>query len=308
MNRDINWRRIMVAVSMQRQAIARVCRLRMRISLPFAVCLISTFVAGSSSPAKRSESDRDISAIGHRKIANRRDLDSYSFETEKRLGAQLSSNLDRSTSLLHDATTAAYVERLAKTVVRNSDSRFPITLRIIDSEEVYAFTLFGGYQYISRGLLLKLGNECEVASVLARGIAHTALHSAMHEPTRIAADGDSSRRDAVNKKIDKFDREEELSADYFGIQYLYKSGYDPGCFLTVVQTVWTDNPAKEFRAFPPVPERVKALQDEIGDILPKRDGAVTNAPEFHDWREHLLKMYPSKPETKSESRPTPSQP
>lgn len=163
----------------------------MGLSLLVAVCLISTPVLGSSSPIKRSESDRDIGAIGHRKIANRRDQDSSLLEMEKRIGAQLSTSLERSNPLLRDVTTALYVERLAQTVAQNSDARFPITVRIIDSEEVYALTLPAGYQYITRGLLLRIINEGELASVLARGIAHTALRSAMHEMVRVRPDDDS---------------------------------------------------------------------------------------------------------------------
>jgi predicted Zn-dependent protease len=227
------------------------------------------------------------------------------------MGAQLSKNLERSTTLLRDATTVAYVGRLAHTVAQNSDARFPITIRIIDSEEVYAFTLPAGYQYITRGLLLRIANEGELASVLAQGIAHTALRSFMNAPMRVRSD--SARGTRVlevegGKKFDKFGREEELNADYFGIQYLYKSGYDPGCFLTLVQAVWTDNPAKEFRAFPPIPERLEALRNGISDILPKRDGTVTNTPEFADFRGHLLKLNPPKSETKSESKPVPTPP
>jgi len=278
---------------MQSQATARICWSKLVFSLLFLVCLISTPVLGSSSAIKRSDSDRDIGAIGHRKIAHRREPDSYSLETEKRLGAQLASNFEQSTALLRDPETAAYVERLVHTVAQNSDTRFPITVRIIDSEEVYAFTLPAGYQYITRGLLLRTANEGELASVLARGIAHTALRSAMNAPTYIGHD--SYVRDLAQKKKDKFEREEELNADYFGIQYLYKSGYDPGCFLTLVQTVWADNPAKGFSTFPPIPERLKALQDEISDILPKRDGAVTNTPEFGDFHEHLVKLKSPKP-------------
>jgi predicted Zn-dependent protease len=151
----------------------------MGISLLFVVCLIATPALGSSSPKKRSKSDRDIGAIGHRKI-NVPTLDSS--EREKQIGAQWSASFERSTSLLRDPTISAYVGWLAHTVAQNSDAQqIPITVRIIDSEDVKAFTFPGGYQYISRGLLLRIRNEGELASVLARGIAHTALHSAIRE-------------------------------------------------------------------------------------------------------------------------------
>lgn len=132
-----------------------------------------------------------------------------------------------------------------------------------------------------------------MASVLARGIAHTALRSTMNAPTSLGSD---DHRDFVKKKIDKFETQEELNADYFGIQYLYKSGYDPECLPTVIQTVWTDNPAKAFSAFPPVSDRLKALRGEIIDVLPKRDGAITNTPEFAGFRENLLRLNSSKPQ------------
>src|ERR1035438_8627055 len=132
---------------MKRQATARISWSRIGKSLLFTVCLISTPILGASSVIKRSEAERDISLIGHRKIANRRNQDSSLLEMEKRIGAQWASNFEQSTPLLRDPATAAYVERLAHTVAQNSDTRFPITVRLIDSEEVYAFTLPAGYQY-----------------------------------------------------------------------------------------------------------------------------------------------------------------
>jgi predicted Zn-dependent protease len=98
----------------------------------------------------------------------------------------------------------------------------------------------GGWQYISRGLLTKLNSECEVAAVLARGTAHTALRSATRELTHaslmklatvplifVGQAGASNTFDsdiAVPLTILKFRRDDELDADYFGIPYLYKSG------------------------------------------------------------------------------------
>ncbi len=275
--------------------------------LLLAVSLITIPALGSSSPKKRSKSDRDIGAIGHRKIANV-DPTWYSPETEKQIGARWSASFEQSNPILRDPTVETYVGRLTHTVAQNSDAQqIPITVRIIDSKEVYAFTFPAGYQYISRGLLLRIANEGELASVLARGIAHTALRSAMRQATKEAVAkiattpiifGPSDKNPPPSSStvlwLLRTKRDAEFDADYFGLQYLYKSGYDPACLVSFVQTVWADDPSKSMATapspFPPLPERLDALQKEINEILPKRDGAVTNTPEFADFHEHLLKV------------------
>lgn len=265
------------------------------------LCLFSTATSGSTSPGKRSRSARDVNAIGHRTIAYELADRWYSRQKEKEMGAKLSSDLEQTTSLVHDPSIGAYVNRLAQTIAANSDARFPISVQIIDSDEVYALTIPAGYQYITRGLLLRLENEGELASALARGIAHTALRSAMNEAARATLarilsipltgpDPSTSNAEAVGLAgpliLSKIRTAEEADADYFGIQYLYKSGYDPECFSRFVQTVWPSSPsakslAAAFSPFPPLNERLHALEREIRDILPKQDGAVNKHPGVH---------------------------
>jgi len=297
----------------------------MGMSLLFAVCLIATPVLGSSSPKKRSKSDRDIGAIGHRKIAYEA-TNWIPIEYEKKMGEQYSIAFEGTTRLLFDPTITDYVERVAHAVAQNSDARVPITVRIIDSEEVDARVLPGGYLYLTRGLLLRVGNEGELASVLARAIAHSALRSGINllltarvgTPSltfgRELTAGPIFREGTAQRKADvmRAKREEEFDADYFGLQYLYKSGYDPECFISFVQKVWpadaTGTPAATaLSAFPPLPERLEALQKEISDILPKRDGASTNTPEFAGFHEQVLKISSPRSETTSVSKPVPEQ-
>jgi beta-barrel assembly-enhancing protease len=291
--------------------------LTLSLAFGLTVGLLPGPVFGSSpSTRKRSKADRDIDAIGHRTIAYG-PANWYSLEKEKEIGGKLSSNLEKSTALLRDSRAGAYLDRLAQTVAQHSDVQMPVTVRVIDSEDVYALTLPGGYQYITRGLLLRLDNEGELASVIARGIAHSALHTAMKEYTRAALtsislpmisvgqdaliNSTSDAGFAIPLMLLKMRRDDELDADYFGVQYVYKAGYDTECFSRFVQTVWPASsvagnpPAKAFSAFPPLTERQDALRKEAADILPKRDRAITSTPEFADFQGYLRSLRAAPP-------------
>lgn len=269
---------------------------------------LTSFLGASSTPVrKRSKSDRDIAKIGHRKLGNG-PQNFYSLEKEKEIGAEESSEFERSTRLLDDPPTNAYLDNLAQAIARNSDAKFPITLGVIDCDDLYALTLPAGYQYITRGLLLRVQSEGELASALARGIAHTALRSATMESTKeivsklatvplIFVGGNSSTSNTPGASnaipplpILMFRREDELDADYFGIQYLYKAGYRTDCFLNFMQTAWPQNQEpvlKSFSAFPPLRDRIEAVQEEIGKILPQRPGDIISTPQFAEFQAHL---------------------
>lgn len=260
---------------------------------------------------------RDISAIGHRVIGHRCGCDNwYSLDKEKEMGSQVSAAFEKSTPLLRDSVTHTYLDRLAQKIVGNSDSQLPVTIEVVDTEDSYAVTLPGGHQYVSRGLLLQLQNEGELAAAIARGIAHTALRSATGEATRahlaglvmnsavFAEQGKPTHgTDAalgVPLAILSFRRKDEVSADYFGVQYLYKSGYNPACFIGFMQKAWpaSGRTAAVFGPFPPLPERLKAVEREIGEILPKQPRAVASTEEFEAFRAHLLSLPPPQPTPK----------
>jgi predicted Zn-dependent protease len=276
--------------------------------LAFTVWSCGTCAVASPLPQskRRSKSDADINAIGHRRIVH--DANFYSSEKEKELGKQLAQEVERSSKLLDDPTVMEYIERVAQNVANNSDARMPITVRVIDSETLNAFTLPGGYQYVNRGLLLRLEGEGELASVLARGIAHTALRSATRQATKgqltqlstiplilMGPPGSSSSGLplAIPLAELKMRRDEELDADYFGMQYLYKAGYDPKCFTSFVQRIWgpgaaaTEKVPKVMSTYPPLDERLAALRSETSEILPPRDRAIVSTPEFDAFKERL---------------------
>jgi predicted Zn-dependent protease len=275
-----------------------------------ALCSGAALPAQSPPQTKPSRSDEDLNAIGHRTVGQGVNL--YSLEREKKLGEQLAKEVERSSKLLDDPTVTDYVNRLAQKIAQNSDARGPITVRVIDSDVINAFTLPGGFLYVNSGLLLHADEEGELAGVLARGIAHTALRSATKEATKgelmqlatvpliLLGPGGwvtYGNYEGVNLSIPvtslKFRRDAERAADFFGLQYLYKAGYDPESYIRFLERTWPQTPAgkkalpKALSPFPPVPDRVDQMKKEIARILPPRDGAIVSSPEFQEVKEHL---------------------
>lgn len=284
-----------------------------------AVAILGSGSALSARPApqiKSSRTDEDINAIGRRNVGKGVNL--YSLDKEKALGKQLAQEVERSSRLIDDPVVTEYLNRMGQNVAKNSDAQFPITIRVIDSDVLNAFTLPGGFQYINKGLILQTEGEAELAGVLARGIAHTAIRSATMEATKgellqLATipliqlgsggwAGYGTYHDlnlAIHVTYLKFLRDAELAADFFGLQYLYKAGYDPECFSRFIERVWPLTAAgksipKAFSPYPPVPERLQNMKMEIARILPQRGAAIVSSSEFQQIMDRLHAWQPEK--------------
>jgi len=238
------------------------------------------------------------------------------------MGKQYSAEIERSFKVLDDRALTDYLTRIAENIAKNSDAQMPITVRLLDIEQIQAFTLPGGYQYVSRGLLLRLESESELAGVLARGIAHTALRSAARLMTRanwanvgniplifVGPSVPPNRVSGLNIPLTwlSLNRGFEQQADYVGAQYLYKAGYSAEGLVRAIERIWPTTPltAKAFSPFPPTPDRVKALRKEI-DRLPKRAGEIASTPEFDGFEQRLRSWKPTEPvSTPSLSNPQP---
>jgi TonB family protein len=259
----------------------------------------------------------------------------YSLNAEKEMGKRYSAQLERDFKLMDDRAMTDYVARIADNVAKNSDAQLPITVRLLDSDQLQAITLPGGYQYITRGLLLQLENEAELASVLARGIAHTRLRSGLRLMTRagwakiavpptvgsgvesnilsgnfrgqielvVPPVGSGVQPNIFSEVADPvrmmgLRRQLELEADYFGVQYVYKAGYNAESFVHLVERIspasGLSTKAQASSPFPPTPDRLKALRKEIAE-LPNQDGRTVSTPEFEDFRERLRAWRPKEP-------------
>lgn len=221
----------------------------------------------------------------------------YSREKELAIGKHLAANFEKTVKLVDDAEISSYVDSVGQRLARNSDVRIPVTFRVVDRDSTQAFTLPGGFQYVDRGLLARMESEAELAGVLAHGLAHTAQRS----PTKEMIQGQTQT--ATNGAIVfvpntspltmlKQQREDELAADYFGLQYVYVAGYDPEAYLNLLQRVLPQAPAGTknadvFSTSPPLSQRIQAMQSEIVAILPKRTDSVASTPEFAEFKDRV---------------------
>jgi predicted Zn-dependent protease len=234
----------------------------------------------------------------------------YSLEKEIALGRQMAQEVERESRIEQDQVISEYVNRLSQNLVRNSDAKVPFTVKVIDSEEVNAFALPGGFMFVNTGLVLKAENEAELAGVLAHEIAHVAARHGTKQASRAelinyasialvlfgGAAGYAIREVAtlaVPMGFLQFSRAMEVQADYLGLSYLYKSGYDPIAFVDFFEKVHSmekNKPgtiARMFSTHPMTSDRIKRAQKEIQRDLDPQPEYVLDTSEFHEVRARL---------------------
>src|SRR5437879_6486362 len=273
-------------------------------------------------------SKEDVEAIGNRGVG--KGINLYSLEREIALGKGLAQEVERSSKLIDDPVVTEYVNRVGQNLVRNSDARVPFTIKVIDSDEVNAFALPGGFFYVNSGLILRAQEESELAGVMAYDISHvTARHG-----TKNATKGELMQMatiplmllgpvgwagygiyEGLNIAIPltylKFSRDSEREADFLGLQYMYKAGYDPNAYVTFFERIQSDEKRRPgtiprvFSTHPPTPERIEAAQKEIARILPARPEYIVTTSEFDSVKGRLRGiMFARKVQDNAPGKPT----
>jgi predicted Zn-dependent protease len=288
----------------------------------------NTAIPQKQDPKVKPGSEADVNAIGDRNVG--KGLDFYSLEKEIALGKQLAQQVDKSAKFITDPVINEYVNRVAQNLVRNSDARVPFTVKVIDSDVVNAFALPGGFFYVNSGLILHADSEAELAGVMAHEIAHVAARHGTKQQTKSDIMNLASIPamifipytwagyaiyQGMNFMIPvtflKFSRDDEREADYLGLQYMYKAGYDPNAFVAFFEKVEADEKKqpgtipKVFSTHPPTPDRIEATQKEIATILPARSEYIVTTSEFDNIK-HRLEMIESNQKVRNNNpnRPT----
>lgn len=270
---------------------------------------------GQKVPGVKPGSIQDVNAVGTRNIGGRGIGNWYSTEGEIKMGRQYASEIEKSTRFITDPVVTEYINRIGQNLVRNSDAKVPFTIKVIDSDEVNAMALPGGFMYVNSGLILAADDEAELAGVMAHEIGHVAAHHAAREMTRANYAQLSSiplmmmtgytmtgygiyeaTQLAIPIAFLQFSRDFEAQADYLGVQYMYRAGYDPEAmpaFFEKIQNLEKQKPGAVSRAFsshPQTPDRIEHTQQEIAKILPPRAEYIENTSEFNEVKARLARI------------------
>src|SRR5437870_432767 len=266
-----------------------------------------------NSKVKHDGGKNDVDAIGNRKMGGRGLGNWYSIEGEIRMGKQYAQQVEASSKLVQDPVVNEYVNRIGQNLVRNSDAQVPFTIKVIDSDDVNAFALPGGFFYVNSGLILAADEEAELAGVMAHEIAHVAARHATRGMTRanwanigtiplIFVGGGigyavrSAAGIGLPMSFLMFQRGFEGEADYLGLQYMYKTGYDPQAFISFFEKVQAQEKkkpgslAKAFSTHPQTPDRIAKSQEEISRILPAQPQYLVTTSEFDEVKARLAAL------------------
>jgi beta-barrel assembly-enhancing protease len=266
--------------------------------------------------APSPEAMKNIDAIGNRNVGCDKGLGNwYSLDKQVAMGRQYSQMVEHGAKLVSDPVVTEYINRLGQNLVRNSDAKVPFTIKVIDTDEINAFALPGGFFYVNSGLILAADNEAELAGVMAHEIGHVAACHVAREQTRsnivslasiplifvpggwaVYEGTQAAMGIGVPLTFMKFSRNFEAQADFLGMEYMYKAGYDPQSFISFFEKIEAQEKkkpgtiAKAFESHPPTPDRVAAAQNEMKTVLPARPEYIVDTSEFEGVKARLASL------------------
>ena len=291
--------------------------------LRFAASTVMALLLLSTQPVFGADKKRSVDEIGNRKVAHRSII---SEEKEIAIGKQYASEIDRSAKVITDPVVNEYVNRVAQNVARNSDLKIPLTVKVIDSPEINAFALPGGFLYVNSGLVLAAEEEDQIAGVIAHEIAHVAARHWASQMTKLTFAQYAmlpliffpmsypvyygvmeAYMNGVPLAFLKFNRSAEAEADYLGLQYMYKAGYDPNSYVGFFSKIIEQDRRSPgsiptvFADHPPTGERILKAEAEIKEILPGREQYLVSTSEFDDVKARLKTVITARKDQRRDS-------
>jgi predicted Zn-dependent protease len=250
----------------------------------------------NNTPSKSAQKKEPLSEnenpemIGKRNI-NKLQINFYSFDKEVAIGRTYAQEVDRSAKLVEDPIIVEYINKVGQNLVLHSDAKVPFTIKVIDSDEINAFALPGGFFYVNKGLILAADNEAELAGPMAHEIAHVAARHGVEQASKgqlvnfstlplifMGGWGGFGARQAAGLLIPmgflKFSRGAEYEADMLGAQYLWACGYDPHAMATFFEKLQAQEKKK-----PGTMARIFSTHPMVGDRIDKVNALIARFPE-----------------------------
>lgn len=280
-----------------------------------SVLLVAVLLFPASLLAARKHGDVD--KIGNRNVAGKVGgivPIMVSLNSEMQLGAQAAAQVEQTVRLFEDPVVTEYINRIGQNLVKHSDAKVPFHIKVVDSDEINAFALPGGYFYVNKGLITTAENEAELAGVMAHEISHVAARHTARMLTKMqltqiglmatmifappvsygtATAIQNALGLGLNLTFLGITRESEKEADQLGIQYLWNTGYDPQAFISFFEKLKAQekNPSSRlagwFRTHPSVPDRMTRASEEL-KFLPAKEEYVVNTSEFDKVKSRIL--------------------
>jgi beta-barrel assembly-enhancing protease len=236
-----------------------------------------------------------------------------SQQKEIAIGRQLALEVEQQAKMIEDERITEYINRVGQNIVLHSDAKIPFTIKVIDSDEVNAFALPGGYFFVNKGLILAADNEAELAGVMAHEIAHVTARHAMENAGKgqflgygllagILLTGGIAGAVLQNTAgiaqalaFFKFSRGAEEEADKLGVQYLYAAGYDPTAMATMFEKIDSLNkkkPGTISKLFSTHPQSVERRDSSLALVgrFPEKEEYVMSTSEFQRVKSYLLRI------------------
>jgi predicted Zn-dependent protease len=283
--------------------------MRTKPSLELLLLTIITYISTSAISLGAEKKNGDIEAIGARNI-NAGQMNFYSVEREISLGRELAEELETSIRILNDPEITVYINRLGQNLVRSSDAKVPFAIKVVDSEEINAMALPGGFLYVNTGLIRAASEEAELAGVMAHEIAHIAARHSTEQVSKgrffnfaslplifLGGPAGYTIRQAAGLMLPlqmlHFNRRAEREADFLGLQYLYKAGYDPTALVSFFEKVKSQEKRKSgfltktFSTHPVTEDRIRKSQEQIEQSLPPRDEYALSSSDFEHIKARL---------------------
>src|SRR5215216_458415 len=266
---------------------------------------------GASTPKGKLDDTENPLMIGKRNI-NKHQINFYSLDKEVGLGRQVASQVDQQAKFVDDPIVTEYVNRVGQNLALHSDAKIPFTIKVLDSDDVNAFALPGGFLYVNKGAILAADSEAELAGVMAHEIAHVAARHGVEQASKATLANYAmiplifmtgglgylayqAAQIGVPLAFLKFSRGSEAEADRLGAQYLWAAGYDPNNFLSFFEKLEKKEKGKPgtlsklFGTHPPTPDRITKVHDLLAKF-PDRDEYTLSTSEFSAVKNRLLKL------------------